>query len=252
MTEAAAADAVLGVAAIFARVGGMFLIAPGLSSVRVPVQVKLFLALALSLTLAPLLMTEAAASIAGRTPADILRVLGGETITGLLIGLILRLLLMALQTMSVATANLIGLGVVPGISMDGNEPAQAVSNLFTITAVTIIFLTDLHFEILRALVGSYSVLPLGIMVSPQAALVAVSDRASETFLIALRLIAPFMIYSVIINFAVGLTNKLTPQLPIFFVSLPFVTAGGLILLSLAIREVLVAFTDAFAQLGLAL
>lgn len=245
MNEADAASEILGVAVIFARVGGVFLIAPGLSSVRIPVRIRLFIALAIALTVTPLLLPVAVDALASGTPADMLRVLGLETVTGFFIGLMLRLIFMALQTMSVATANLIGLGVVPGISMNGNEPAQAVSNLFTLTAVTIIFLTDLHHEMLRGLVQSYEVLPPGIAVTPASALTAVADRASEAFFTALRLIAPFVIYSVIVNFAVGLTNKMTPQLPIFFVALPFVTAAGLFLLALAIREVLFAFTDAF-------
>lgn len=252
MTEAAAADTVLGIAAIFARVGGVFLMAPGLSSSRIPTQAKLFIALALSLTLTPFLLPEAAAAMAARTPAEMLRVLAGETVLGLFIGLLLRLLLMALSFMAVATANLIGLGVIPGFSVDDNEPSQAVANLFNVTAITVLFLADLHHEILRGLVGSYEILPPGAVVSPGDALDAVATRAGETFLIALRLIAPFVIYSVVVNFAVGLTNKLSPQLPVFFVALPFVTAGGLILLTMGIREVMLAFADAFSQLALSI
>ena len=65
---------------------------------------------------------------------------------------------------------------------------------------------------------------------------------------ALRLAAPFFIYSVVINFAVGITNKLSPSIPVFFVSLPFVTAGGLIMMAMAVREMMLAFADAFRQL----
>lgn len=244
--EEAAADLVLGVAVIFARVGGVFLIAPGLSSMRIPVQAKLFLALGIALALTPTLLPEASAAIAARTPATILSVLFMESAIGLMLGLLARLLLMALQTMAVATANAIGLGGIPGFAMDG-EPEQAAATLFMVTAVTIIFLTDLHHELLRGLVGSYTVLAPGDLLSPQDALVAVTDRISDAFFVALRLVAPFMIYSVIVNFAVGLTNKLSPQLPVFFVALPFITAGGLYMLAIAIREVMIAFADAFDQ-----
>lgn len=245
-------DAVLGLAMVFARVGGVFLIAPGLSSLRIATTVKVFLALSLSFTIAPSVLFDAAAVVSVRAPFEILRVLATETLIGVFIGLMARLLVMALETLAVGIANMVGLGGIPGISIDGTEPAQPAANLFMATAIVIIFLADLHHEILRALVGSYAVLGPGDPFSPQAALVAVADRAGEAFMVALRIAAPFIMYSVIINFAIGLTNKMTPQLPIFFVALPFVTAGGLLLIALSVREVFAAFADAFRQLTFAL
>ncbi|MBJ3778659.1 flagellar biosynthetic protein FliR [Acuticoccus mangrovi] len=252
MNEAAPASIVLGVAVVFARVGGVFLIAPGLSSLRVPVMVRVFLALAVALVIAPLLIERAIAVVGPATPADLVAVIGTESLIGLLIGLLTRLLLMALQTMSVGVANAVGLGGIPGTSIDGNEPSQAAASLFMVTAVTVIFLADLHYEIIRSLLASYEVLAPGSALDPRAALVAVSDRFGAAFLVALRLVAPFIIYSVIVNFAVGLTNKLTPQIPVFFVALPFITAGGVLMIAVTIREMMIAFMDAFRQLSAAL
>lgn len=243
---------VLAIAVLFARIGGVFLIAPGLSSMRVPVTVRVFLALGVTLALAPPLVSGAVPAVGGRTPADLLAVLGTETVIGLFIGLMARLMMMALQTLSVAIANLVGLGGIPGISLDGEEPSQAVASLFTVTAVTIVFIADLHHEIIRAAVGSYEVLAPGAGLDPEAALSDIAGRAGETFVIALRLASPFLIYSVVVNFAVGLTNKLTPQLPVFFVALPAIAAGGLVIIAYAVREVMFAFQLAFEQLLTAL
>lgn len=252
MIEAEPASLILAVAVVFARVGGLFLIAPGLSSTNAPVHIRLFIALGLSLAVAPLILPEAQASVIDARPADLLLTLGSETLIGLLLGFLSRLLLMALQTLAVGIANAIGLGGIPGAGYEPGESGQPAATLFTVTAVTIIFVADLHYEILRAVVGSYAVITPGGALDPQAALVAVSDRFAAAFLVALRLAAPFLIYSVIVNFAVGLTNKLTPSLPVYFVSVPFVAAGGLLMLALAIREVMIAFMDAFSQLSAAL
>lgn len=249
MTDAASESLVLAVAVLFARVGGVVLIAPGLSSLRAPVQVRLLLALALTFAVAPVLLDEARVAVSDRAPATLLAVLGTETVIGLLIGLMSRLLLMALHTLAVGIANAVGLGGIPGISVDGGEPLPAAASLVMATAVTVIFVADLHYEILRALIGSYWVIAPGAGLDARAALVSVADRISAAFFVALRLAAPFILYSVIVNFAVGVINKLTPQLPIFFVALPFVTAGGLVIMAAAIREVMLAFADAFAQLA---
>ena len=252
MNGAAPESVVLAIAVVFARVGGVFLIAPGLSTSNAPVQVRLFLALGLSLAIAPLVLDQAVAAVARDAPADILLVIGSETLVGLLIGLLSRFLLMALQTLSVAIANCVGLGGIPGMGIEAGESSQAAATLFTATAVTVIFLSDLHYEILRAVAGSYAVLAPGAGLDPGEALMAVADRISTAFFVALRLAAPFLIYSVIVNFAVGLTNKLTPSLPVFFVTMPFVTAGGLVMIAVAFREVMLAFMDAFGQLAGAL
>jgi flagellar biosynthetic protein FliR len=240
---------VLGVAVVFARIGGMLLIAPGLSSLRIPVQVRLFTALAITLALTPLVIEDAVAAVDGTAPATILRIIGTETIIGLLIGLLARVLLMALETMAVAIANMTGLGGIPSLTVDGPEPTPAASTLFTVTAVTIIFLADLHYEILRGVLGSYGVVPPGAGLDPRAALVAVADQYGAAFTAALRLAAPFFIYAVIFNFAVGIVNKLSPQIPAFFVALPLMIAGGLLLMTLSIREIMIAFLDTFARLA---
>lgn len=252
MNIEAPAEAVLAVAVIFARIGGLFLIAPGLSSGRIPVRIRVFLALALALSLTPPLFDDALAAVASRTPADLVAVLVSESIVGFMIGLLARILLMALSTMAMAIANLTGLGVVPGITMDETEPGQAVSNLFNATAIMLIFIADLHYEVLRAAVGSYDVVRPGVGINPADALDSVAARYGEAFLIALRLASPFFIYSLVVNFAIGLTNKLAPQLPVFFVAMPLVTAGGLIMIALVVREMMLAFVDAFAQLTMAL
>ena len=248
MSDQAPAAYVLAVAVLFARIGAVFMIAPGFSSMRAPVTVRLFLALGVTLALAPPLIAEAVVAVGGRTPAELVGVLVTETVIGLFIGLMARLMMMALRTMSVAIANLVGLGGIPGIAIDGDEPSQAVASIFTTAALTIIFITDLHHEIIRAAVDSYEVLAAGAALDPQAALRDVASRAGETLTIGLRLAAPFLIYSVIVNFAVGLTNKLTPQLPVFFVALPAVAAGGLVIIAYAVREVMFAFELAFQQL----
>lgn len=58
--------------------------------------------------------------------------------------------------------------------------------------------------------------------------------------------SPFVIYGTIVNLAIGLANKLTPTIPVYFISLPFVLFGGLLLLYLTGRELVLQFSIAFA------
>jgi flagellar biosynthetic protein FliR len=54
-----------------------------------------------------------------------------------------------------------------------------------------------------------------------------------------------VIYGLIINLLFGLANKLIPQIPVYFISMPFVIAGGILLLYFTIAEFLTLFTAGF-------
>ena len=81
------------------------------------------------------------------------------------------------------------------------------------------------------------------------ALNRMTDALSASFLVALRITSPFIIYAVVVNFSIGLINKLTPQIPVYFISLPFVLFGGLLLLYFVAPELLHLFIDGFADLA---
>ena len=109
----------------------------------------------------------------------------------------------------------------------------------------LLFVFDFHHEIIRALVMSYDVAPISAMFSPQSALIDMADTISESFLVVLRLGSPFIAYAILVNIGIGFVNKLVPQIPIYFISLPFVIAGGLVLLYFAMPTMLSLFADGF-------
>jgi flagellar biosynthesis protein FliR len=63
--------------------------------------------------------------------------------------------------------------------------------------------------------------------------------------LALQISSPFIIYALLINFMIGLANKLTPQVPVYFISVPFVLAGGFFILYLTIGDALRFFMLGF-------
>ncbi len=237
-------DTVVSAFAIFCRVGACLMIAPGFSNSQVPVRIRLYLAIAVSLALAPMLMADIRPLVADAGVPALLGVLFGELARGLLIGLIARLLFMALQLITVGITQLIGLSAMPGASMP-DEQAPALANLFSIAAATLMFVAGLHAQLLRGLVDSYIALPPGAGFNAQPALAEIADKGGTAFLIALRIGGPFIAYSVLVNFAIGVTSKLAPQIPVFFVATPFVMLGGLFLLLFSLHDMLSYFVAAF-------
>jgi flagellar biosynthetic protein FliR len=238
-------DTVLLVFLAFCRIGGCLMLMPGFSSARVPVQVRLFIAVAVTLALAPLLLPTLSTALPQVPAHTVVLLLASETTIGVLIGVMGRLFFLALQFMATAAAMYIGLGNMPGPPVEDAEPLPAFATLITLTATLLFFLTEQHWEVLRALVGSYSALPITEPFAIDFSLRKLTEAASGAFILALQITAPFVVYALIINFLIGIANKLTPQIPLFFITTPAVLAGGLALLYFTIGESLQFFMLGF-------
>ena len=238
------ADTVQLVFLAFCRIGGCLMLMPGFSSARVPVHVRLFIAVAVTLALSPLLVPVLRAALPQVTPDAMLALIVSETVVGALIGLMGRLFFLALQFMATAAAMFIGLSNT-GAPIEDTEPVPAFSALITLTATLLFFLADQHWEVLRALLASYSALPVTEPFAIEFSLAKLTDAASSAFILALQISAPFIVYTLIINLMVGIANKLTPQIPVYFISIPMVLAGGFFLLYFTIGESLRLFMMGF-------
>lgn len=191
-------------------------------------RIRLSISIAISLTLAPLLYPYLQAATGDVRPVMMLKLIASETLIGMVFGLSGRLYLAAAEMAGTVIASLIGFGGLPGAPIDG-EPIPPLSALITVTATALFFIAGLHLQVLEALVGTYHGIAPGSWFQSAHALTLLVDQLGVTLVLTGKLAAPFIIYAVVINLAVGLTNKLSPQIPVFFISLPFVLAGGLML-----------------------
>ncbi len=244
MSESASVQ-VLCLFLVFCRVGSCLMIMPGFSSARLPAQIRLFLALAVSFALSPALIDSLRPLVEGASDAERIALIVTEVLNGAMIGLLGRTFLLALQFAGHVVANAIGMGQALGTAIEDNEPGAAIVSLITLTATTLIFVLNLHAEIARALVDSYSAIPPVDGFAARRALANFTDNLDEAFLLCLRISSPFILYAVIVNFAIGLANKMTPTIPVYFISLPFVLAGGLILFGYAMTDFFVLFMQDF-------
>jgi flagellar biosynthesis protein FliR len=238
-------EAVLSVFVLFCRIGGCLMLMPGFSSSRVPVRVRLFMSFSVTLALAPLLSHDVMMILEGDAPAVILRLFTSEMLVGLLIGFLARVFFGALETISGAVAMSIGLTSSLAGPMEEHEPLPAITSFIMLVATALIFLSDLHWEVLRGIVASYSALPVSGLFDPRFNLVQVSECFAKSFVVSLRVGSPFLVYCLITNLAIGLASRLVPQVPIYFITVPAVLIGGLVLLYLICSPFVQIFNEAF-------
>ena len=240
---------VLALFAAFCRVGGCFMLLPGFSSARLSVQIRLFLAVAVSIAILPILWDTIYPRATGSLDGYI-KMIVFETLTGAVIGLIARYYVLGLQFAGTVLTMMMGFNAPPTPDVLEDAAENQLTNLLSFAALMVLFMLDFHHVIMRALVESYNVMPLGAGFNPQSALITLTDTLSQTFMIMLRLASPFLIYGLLFNLAIGLVNKLAPAMPLYFISLPYLIMGGMFLLYLGIAAMLKLFADGFGPVML--
>jgi flagellar biosynthesis protein FliR len=220
---------------------------PGFSSPRVPVQMRVFIAISITLALAPILLPTVKAAIQQLTPHAGAELILAETTRGVLIGLMGRFFFLALEFVGALAATAAGFTNMPGIPIESSESVSEFAAFITLSATVLFFLTGQHWEVLRALLDSYRALPITTSYAAQPGLALMTDVLSRAFFLGLQIASPFIIYSIGINVLFGIANKLTPQIAVYFISLPFVIMGGLLVLYFIVAELLGLFMTGFAH-----
>lgn len=238
---------IIGLCLLFCRIGGCLLLSPGLSSPRVPVHVRLFLCLAATAAVSPLLIDDFRQQLASVPEPMRINLILRETAVGVLLGLMSRCFFLALQFAATATSNFIGLSGIPGIPLEDSDTGSPLATLASTAAVAIIFTLGLHVELLRAVVESYSVLPLDGSFRAELFLTSLLGTLGETWRLALRLSAPFLLYGVIVNFALGLGNRFAQQISLYHATTGAVMLGGFLLLYLVWNDWMILFADSYGS-----
>jgi flagellar biosynthetic protein FliR len=98
---------------------------------------------------------------------------------------------------------------------------------------------------MRGLVASYTAMPVNQKLAADFTLVQLVDALTQAFALTLQISGPFIIYSIAINFLFGIVSKLTPQIAVYFISIPFVMVGGLLILYITVADFMKLFSAGF-------
>ncbi|MFN7103024.1 MAG: flagellar biosynthetic protein FliR [Pseudorhizobium sp.] len=229
----------------FCRMGGCIMVLPGFGSSRVPTNVRLIVAIAVSMAVLPLLWDVIYPRVSSPAPVYI-GLIVSETMIGVVYGLIARLYTLGMQYAGAILTMSIGFTAPGGVDVLEDTSENQLTSLLSFSALLMLFMLDFHHVIFRALVESYTATPVGGVIDSQKMLITLTDTLRATTDLMLRLASPFLIYGLMFNVGIGLINKLAPQIPVFFISTPFLLAGGLFLLYLSIAAFIRQFADGFA------
>jgi flagellar biosynthetic protein FliR len=236
---------VFAVLLIFARVGSAMMLLPGFGEFYVLARWRLLLALALALLLTPVLAPALPPLPAGAV--QLAAIVGSEAMIGLFMGTVARILLSALDVAGTVVSLQLGLSAAQIFNPMAAAPAALTSTLYSVLGVLLIFLSDLHHLLLRAIVESYDVFQPGVLPPMGDFSEMITRSVAGAFRLGIEMAAPFIVLGTLFYAALGIVGRLVPQLQILFVTQPLQIIGGLMALGFVLLAGMQWFLDAFAR-----
>ena len=230
---------------IFCRIGSAMMLLPGFAESYVPQRARLMLAFAISLLLVGPMLPMIPAP-----PADVAglaRMLGYEILIGLYFGSIVRLIMSALETIGSIIAIQTGLSnaviLNPALATQSPLPSAFLS----VVGLTLVFTTGLDHYLLRSVIATYDLFPPGGAFEPGDMAQVFARTYNHSFLIGIELSSPFLVIGLLMYVAVGLMQRLMPQVQLFLVMLPVQIWGGLFLLAITVSGIMTLWLQYFDQ-----
>jgi flagellar biosynthesis protein FliR len=127
---------------VFARIGAMVMLLPGLGESNIPVRIKLAIALLLTLIMLPLHRDAYHVNMDTLTPLLVLMI--HEILIGVVLGATARVTLAALQVAGSVIAQQMGLGFVTAVDPTQGQQGLLIGNFLTLLGLTLLFATDSH------------------------------------------------------------------------------------------------------------
>lgn len=215
----------------FLRVTGFLLLAPIFGANAVPRRVKLVLALALTLMLAPL--SPPSAPIDPLSGVALLSAVQ-QLLIGLSIGFVVQVVFDALVLAGQIVATTMGLGFATLIDPNHGAGTTVVSQFYMVLGTLIFLALDGHIALLGVLADSVRVLPPGPGALGTDALLAIVRFSGRIFEAGIMIALPAVVGLVLINLALGVVSRAAPQLNLFAVGFPISMLLGFVMLMLSL------------------
>ncbi|HEY4635418.1 MAG TPA: flagellar biosynthetic protein FliR [Rhodospirillales bacterium] len=230
---------------VFARVGTALAAMPGFGAAYVPTDMRLAIGLAIAFVMTPALIAEMPAMPASVSGIAIL--IGGEMLIGAFLGTIATILMGALQTAGTLIAYVASLANALIQDPIAEQQSSTVASFLLVMGVVLVFTSDLHHLMLRAVADSYSLVTPGEPFPAADVSQIMARRVADAFALGLRLSAPFVIVGLTFYVGLGFLGRLMPQLQVFFFGLPIQIGIQIWVMAIAVTGMMMAFLQSFGE-----
>lgn len=228
---------------IFCRTGAAIMLLPGFGEQYVAPRIRLMIALAFSLALAPVIQGMPPVP---DTTLELIRIIALEILIGLFLGTIARMLIGAVHVagITIAYQSSLSASITTGINQYSGQDSS-IGNFLGMTAVVLIFATNLHHLMLRSLSDSYTLFLPGVMPPLHDMANVITHTLSDIFRMGIQLAAPNIVIGLILYLGAGILARLMPNIQIFFILLPPQLLLSFFIIMITISSIMLWYLDFF-------
>ncbi len=229
----------------FVRIGACLMVAPVLGAQFVPPRMRLVIAGAVTLIVAPLLPGPEVRAFSGEGVVITVQ----QMLIGVATGFVLQLIFDALAMGGQLLSNTMGLGFAFNVDPLRGAGTPVVGQFYMLL-VTLTFLSlNGHLLVIELIAQSFHTLPVGTSGLSSDAFWQVAAWGRQLFANALMVALPGLTALLVVNLAFGVMSRAAPSLNLFAVGFPATLACGLGIIYVGLPSVQASFVgsleDAF-------
>lgn len=230
---------------IFLRLGSALMVMPGFMSSYINARIRLLIAITMTIVVIPFLSKDLPP--APMETGEILRLCLFEITYGIFLGLCMQVMFQALSLAGNYGGQAIGFSNAQIFDPSFQTQSLVIGTFLSITALTVVFITDLHHLMISAVIESYQAFPVGASLPVDDFAKFLAKTLNQSFIVGFKLGSPFIAFTIIFYTGMGLVSRLMPQLNIFFLSLPLQIYLGLGVLFLTTPIIILWFTKYYEE-----
>ncbi len=211
---------------IFSRLSGIFLLTPVFGNKIIPTQLKIGFAFFLTFITFPLVTENYTLLIDNNF--IFFYYLISEFIIGIIFGFISQLILSSIYLAGQIVDYNIGFSIVNVMSPEDESEIPITANLYYTIAIFIFLVTNSHHQLIKAILHSFNLMPLGFSSGKLISIDIIIDILSTSFILGFKMALPIIITIFITNVLLGILSRAMPQMNVFVVGMPLKIIIGLI------------------------
>ena len=212
------------------RISVVLFLMPVFNTGSLPIQLKASISLVLTLAIWP------HAALAGTDmplhPLSVGLMLLGEALLGLIMGMAVQFLFFGIQSGGELLGFQMGFTMVNIADPLSGAQNGAVGYLLWMVSILTFLTLNGHLFMIKALADSFRLVPAGGLLLGEVLVRQVFDLSAQIFILALKIAAPVMVALFLTELALGLMNRVAPQMQVMLIGFPLKIAAGFFFLGL--------------------
>ncbi|MET0291897.1 MAG: flagellar biosynthetic protein FliR [Steroidobacteraceae bacterium] len=234
----------------FFRIAGCLMVAPIFGASFVPARMRMVLALALTVLVAPMIPVQPTVS---PFSAEGLAITVQQVLIGVSLGFVVQLIFDSLAMGGQLLANSMGLSFAFNVDPQRGASTPVLGQFYMILATLVFLALNGHLTLIEMLVDGFRTMPVSTSGFGTEGLWTLTRWGEQIFRGALVVALPGLTALLIVNLAFGVVSRAAPSLNLFAIGFPVTLIFGLLIILVGLPSVQTAFVgmmrEAFAMIA---